>query len=521
MGIFSKNYIIGLDIGAVSLKWARFMRRSGSLILLDFGCKEFSAWLDNDAKEIMLLDALKALSKKFDFKGSKLIVAINCPKTAMRRLTSPKIPIDQLHEVVEVELKNYFPFSVTDSAFDLEVDGEVIENERKKYRLIVATSFGKTLEKHVNLLNKAGLYADAFVPAAYGLEKLFSRLRNKEEFSCLLDIGASASELVIFKNKEMVFSRKIPVGGNDFTRALARELVSEKGRVQISEQEAEEIKRECGLPQSEDNRIVSDKVSSFQVLSMLRPVAEQLASEIVRCLDYYREEVGELRLNYISLLGGGSYLKGLDVFLKGHLGMEVKIFNPLEGLKIKTGLLDDTDNYRRFFAGAIGAALSEGKGINLLPSEIKEAMRHSLKRNAFEIVVLLAACILLVIYFGLNIRLDNLKKSIAATQMEIKGVRLAVEDGLADNLSDKILVNEPHWEDVFKELSNVVPDNVYLNELSVENKAMRLRAVVVSGNIGDTLSGLSASLSKGLFVNAKIIDSSDLTGEFTLECSLD
>ncbi|TBR15495.1 hypothetical protein EPO66_05775, partial [bacterium] len=483
------------------------------LILFNFGCKELPLGIDSAAKEAATLDILRFLTGKFSFRNSKLIVAINCPKTAMRRLTAPLMPMDQLRARIEVELRNYFSFSVDDAVFDLEMGGKINDGEHKKYRLIVATSSEKTLEKHFSLLSKAGLSADAFVPASYGLEKLFVNLYNKEEAICLLDIGASATELVIFKGKEMVFSRKIPVGGDDFTKALSRELATENGRIQISGQEAETIKRECGLPLAEDSKIIDGKVSSFQVLSMLRPVAEQLVSEIVRCFDYYREELGDLELGFISLSGGGSYLKGLDVFLKNNLGIEIRAFDPLKGLKIKSGLLNDNDDLKKFLAVAIGAALSEGKGINLLPSEIKEQRKYNFKRNILEIIISLAVLFLLVVYFGLTIRLNNLKKGIAVTQMEMRGVLAVIEDGLTDNLSGKILADEPYWEDVFKELSNVMPDNVYLKELSVENKIMHISIVVVSGSFEDTLSGLINTLSRGLFKDAKIVNSSEQSRE--------
>jgi Tfp pilus assembly PilM family ATPase len=92
-------------------------------------------------------------------------------------------------------------------------------------------------------------------------------------------------------------------------------LVSDKGKIKLSLEEAERIKREVGIPPEGESKMIDDKILTTQLLSMIRSPLEQLVNEIDRCFDYYREESGGGKIDSLMLFGGGALLKGLQQFL--------------------------------------------------------------------------------------------------------------------------------------------------------------------------------------------------------------
>ena len=112
------------------------------------------------------------------------------------------------------------------------------------------------------------------------LIELYVCKTKKDQAICLVDIGEFYTELIIVRKKTLVFSRKIPITGKDFTKAMTKVLVSDRGKTELSLEQAEKIKCEVGIPPEGESKIIDNVISTTQILSMLRPSLEQLASEI-------------------------------------------------------------------------------------------------------------------------------------------------------------------------------------------------------------------------------------------------
>jgi len=443
------------------------------------------------------------------------------------------MPKGELRDGIKIEARNYFPFSISEALLDFEILGEVVEKGVRKYQVLVATSPKKTINEYLSLLDKVGVKAASFIPVTYALLKFAQTLQSKEEERrCFLDIGSHYTELAIFsascgggKGANLIFSRKIPVAGRDLTKEMTGVLLSDKGRTELSLDEAERIKREVGIPSKDESKIIDDKISTTQILSMLTSPLEQLVSEIERCFDYYREETEGKMVGSLELLGGGASLKGLGGLLSDRLGIEVKLGSPLEGVKIASGVLDVSSSWVHRLVLAIGAALSEGNGINLLPPEIKEETKRTFKRATVQATVTAVSLILVFLYIGMGIKLTNFHKRIAAARRELSSLKPQMKEVEVQHLVDQILLNEPYWEDVLKELSNIIPDGTYLTGLSFEGKLIKMRGVVLSEDREELLSEFIMKLEKGIFRNVKLVRTDKIEGkdanEFELNCGVD
>ncbi len=497
MGLLNKDYIVGLDIGSYSINIALFIKKSESLYLLKAESTKIEA---SNA-----LSSLRNLLKGIPLNNTKFIVSVNCPQTAIGLIKAPYMPLSELKEGLKLEVKNYFPFSIENEFVDFQVTGQIHDKGVKKYAVLVGVSAQKTINSLLSLLAQAGIKPLAFIPVSYALGIAAGlSMPEADGANCFIDIGARFTELVICEGKSIVFSRKIPITGNDFTQGLAVTLSTSSGIITLTVQEAEDVKKESGLPAEGSKEIFAGKISATQVISLLRPLAEELAQEIERCLEYYREEAKGKKIKEVYLSGGGASLKGLPEFLTDKLGVAVNILNPFKNLKTVNHFDSSGVGYPHVFTAAVGAALTGGKGINLMPVEIKEELSRTLKRATIEAITTAVILILAFIYIGINIKVNNLQKRIDVALFEIGSLKPQVKK--AD--MQKILIDEPSWEGVFKDLSNIISDDMFLNEVIMkEDGVLNIKGAINSLDPQKTLSDFMLSLDNGVFSQITLVNS--------------
>ena len=524
--IFRKDYVAGLDIGSSSVKLAQFVETKEGLRLIKADCKEIRLTGEGPAKDEEVISALKHLFKGIDAGKFRIIATVNCPQTALKKITAPSIPKAELNEGIRLEAKNYFPFPVEESLLDFEILRDVTEGGARKYEVAVAVCPVGTVNRYLSILEKAGIKPDSLIPSSYALQKLAEHGCNEEgKTLCFVDIGAFNTELIISKGKSLMFSRRIPVAGSDFTRALTGALVSDRGRLQLSWEEAENIKQEAGIPGAEESRIIGGKISTAQILSMLRSPLEHLAGEIERCFDYYAEETGGSKIDALVLFAGGSCLRGLAGFLSEALGIEVTRGDCLSGLKADREASAQLSAVSQRLDLAVGAALSGAKGINLLPAEIKERAKRVFKRGAFEGAATAVIFTILLTFIGMKIQLNIFFKKVSVTELELLSLNPQLDIIRAQSLAERVLVEEPYWEDVFKELSSLIPAYVYMTDFAMKDNVLTMKGIIDSKDGQQVLTDFMLTLEKGLFNNVKLVESKGLAGrpgiEFELTCWID
>ncbi|MFA5499758.1 MAG: type IV pilus assembly protein PilM [Candidatus Omnitrophota bacterium] len=525
MDIFKKDHLIGLDIGSASAKIAQFTQKEGGLCLVRADLKEFGLTEDAAANEEAMLSALKSLFKGVDIKKSKIIVNVNSMHTAIKRVVAPYMPKTELMAGVKLEAKNYFPFSIDECMLDFEIAGDIVEKGVRKYETMVAVLPQKIVTQYLSLLGKMGIRPDGLICTSYALQKLAVYQSAKEgETKCFVDMGERYTELIITRGKHLMFSRKLPVAGGDFTKAMTEIVISNAGET-LSAGEAEKLKKETGLPSDAELKIMEGKVSATQIMSVLRTPLEQLINEIVRSFDYYREESGGSKVDSVVLFGGGASLAGIIKLLSEELGVEVKLGDPVESINAEKGAVHEAEKNSHRLELAIAAALAGSKGINLLPIEIKEETKRVIKRGTAEAVITTAVTLAVLLCVGMVMKIDNLNKRIVADRMELASLSEQVEQSEAKRLAQTVLSDEPYWEDVFYELGNIMPNEIVMENIKMENRVIVMKGIVNSQDGQQIVADFIVSLEKGLFSGVRLIESKNLTDkpgiEFQISCWVD
>ena len=503
-GSGTDHSVVGLDLGSSSIKLVQLVNQGEGWKLVRAVLREISHSGDSSSEEKERVAALHEVFKGIPLKKSRVIVAIDSPETDMKIFAVPPMPKQELREALSFEAKQKFPFPIENSVIDFE-EGPASKSD-KKHRALVALCPKKTINEILSLLKQAGVKPVSLLPSARSVQNLVSASWGAEGLRSALEIGHAQSEFLIFNKKQLVFCRKIPLGGRDFTKSMLGVFASDRGKVELSWVEAETLKRQVGLSLEGAGTISNEKVSASQLYSMLRSPLEQLANEIERCIDYYHEDSGGERVQSLILFGGGAYLKGLPAFFSQSLGLEVKLGNPLEGIKMEAQIVIPEQGFSHF-AAALGATLSFGRGLNLLPPEIKEEAKRTLRRATLQSVLAGTFLILVFIYIGFNIHLKNLEKRIAVAQMEISSLQFDLGEIEKQRWAQAASAEEPYWEDIFKELSNQIPPGVALTEFVLDKDARKivLQGLIRTAEREAVLSSLIQNLEHGIFKDVKLI----------------
>jgi type IV pilus assembly protein PilM len=133
----------------------------------------------------------------------------------------------------------------------------------------------------------------------------------------LLNIGASITNIVVGRGGTPLFTRDVPIGGNQYTDTLQKEL-------DLSYQDAEKLKQGQEV----------DSITQEQKLSHLRSVSEILMLEIQKTFDSFRQTSAAENAQQIYLAGGTAKLEGLVEQLKMEFSVPVEIIDPFRKVKV-------------------------------------------------------------------------------------------------------------------------------------------------------------------------------------------
>ncbi|HTV06381.1 MAG TPA: cell division protein FtsA [Acidobacteriaceae bacterium] len=186
---------------------------------------------------------------------------------------------------------------------------------RLEVNLHISTCSASAIQSVVTCANKAGLEVTESVFEGIAAAEATISADERELGVCLIDVGASSTELVVFFEGSVAHTSVIPIGGDHFTNDLAVGL-------HVTPPEAEWIKCEYG------NAVVTSvpQVNEIELRGMPgfepRTVRQRLVSEILepRARELFHMLRDNLRQGgVLEALGAGCVLTGGGARLPGLL----------------------------------------------------------------------------------------------------------------------------------------------------------------------------------------------------------
>jgi len=324
-----EKFSIGLDIGTQSIKCVK-LKINNSVELVSFDVEESQ------------LDPTDVLKKIKNSQNADLVNISFCgSSTVIRYVNFMRMSKQELRQALKFEAQKHIPFSLN----EVHMDAEILKNDLpdNKMLVLIAALKKELMQQRIKILENTGLRANIVDIDSLTLVNSFNYNNPKVEVPenksiCLLNIGATISNVSILDNGIPRLSRDIHTAGANFTKKLMDIF-------ELDFKAAEELKLKPGAEQA-------DKVKAG-----IESVLTNLAGEIRTSFDYY-ESQHTSSVSKIFLSGGTSKASGLPEMLSGLLGIPVETWDPFKQIKI-SGQIDNEKltKYSGQFNVAVGLAL--------------------------------------------------------------------------------------------------------------------------------------------------------------------
>ena len=420
--------IIGIDISERSVKVVWFSKDD----VLNTAMGELPVALSGDKWFMAVRNAIRKILKEHKVKGRKANCAISGSFVFFRQVKLPRMEGEELKKTIRWEIKKFLPVSGDNVVVDFVVLREITERGVSKEELLIAGMKRANFSKLISSLRNSGIKPLKVDVVPFSLLNAFLETKYSNDTTVLVDIGASETNIAVVREKSLLFTRQVEIGGGSFTKALSDNF-------SLSSQEAERLKKEKDLFSSESREF-----------PVIRPVLEHLQRELERSFNYFTAQSGEY-VSRILVSGGGGKVKGLDAYLSEKIGLPVKII----------------EQPAPQFVTAAGAAFSRTDGINLLCPRIETGRKLKLPiKNTFVMGALglvLIYSVLLGTKAYLRKRLQNEKSQLSASEPLIQKARRTIV------LRELTEGRSPCLE-ILQELRSLIPENVWTTELRFHKK---------------------------------------------------
>ena len=130
---------------------------------------------------------------------------------------------EELAESIQWEAEQYIPFPMTDVNIDFQILGEDTEGQGQIDVMLVAVK-KDVINDYTNVLNEAGLNPVVVDVDNFALENMMeiNYVMSPDENLVMVNIGASITSISVIVGGLTVFTRSIPMGGNQFTEEIQR-----------------------------------------------------------------------------------------------------------------------------------------------------------------------------------------------------------------------------------------------------------------------------------------------------------
>jgi type IV pilus assembly protein PilM len=433
----------------------------------------------------IVIETLRSLVSEVGLKTKKVNLTVSAPGIHIKHISIPSLPKTELKEAVRWEIKDSLPFPVETAQIDFHILSEYVEDNVKKLDVITVACPKELVDRTLSIVKGAGLqpaHLDVGPFALWNILLSFDQIK-KEETVALIDMGAEKTGIYLFKDRTLQFTREVTPAGADITKAII-EGIGSSGSPELLYEQAEKIKGETGIPSESYQEKGSESSPSLSKIAFLvRPVMEKLVAEIERSLEYFRNLFNAEKIDGVLLTGGSANLKNMVSYLSKELRLPVEHFNPLKKIlydpkNVDAQLLDQLGSS---FAIAAGIALPEPKRIELLPTQ--EPFLS--KVRAGKLIPVLPPLIILLLFLGviwyMSGQVTDLQK-----ERDIKMAKIAMSEEVQAKLKllkerdlqvkEKLsqfpssMVIPVPYRNILKEVSYILPDNVTLTLLSVQQK---------------------------------------------------
>lgn len=330
--------MLGIDIGNYSVKVAVSKKNGRKSVIERVAMQPLPAEMRGGVADVTTLQQITSqLLKQLKIKDTKVALSIPTSSAILKTLTVDSgLSGDLLEGEVQMELVNFVPFPLEQVYSDFVSLGK-LKDDKSRQEVFVAASRKDIVDKLANSVNVKSIKEKQVDIAAFSVGQLIEQMHGKDGSAYgVIDIGYRSTNIYVYKDGQMLFSRDQQVGGNHLTEAIA-------DAAGLDMEQAEEMKL------NNINGVPSSVLESYYDL---------ISEQAMLALEFFSSNNNEA-LEKLYLTGGGSKVDGLADALVENLPGRQFINLPL-GERVKS---------QRFLRGVtqedVGVFMATATGLSM------------------------------------------------------------------------------------------------------------------------------------------------------------
>jgi type IV pilus assembly protein PilM len=301
----------GLDIGTTALRVVQ-MRGGKVKTLVTYGSLDIDPKIsrsDSNADQQKLGQAIKQLITQAGISSSNVAVGLPSQKVFMTVVDIERLTPQELEKTIKIQADSLIPTPLSESKLDWAMLGDS-PKEPSKVELLLASVSNDFVEKRLDLLESLGLNVIAFEPESLAISRSLLAPGTMPPH-LILDMGDSATDLIVTINDAPRLIRSIPTGTDTLIKAAMQNLG-------IDEKQAKQFVFKFGMSQ--------DKLEG-QIYGAISGSVELLVSEIEKSIKFFNTRYPNSAIERVIMTGGASTLPEFPLYVANKFGLNVDIGN--------------------------------------------------------------------------------------------------------------------------------------------------------------------------------------------------
>ena len=462
--IIQRKKLFAIDISPGSIKVLEFEKKKDIYKLKNIGEEEIpsSTFIAGIIRQpAVVVEKLKIILEKKNPKKIKTnfaVVIMPDDQIYSQVVSIPKVEKKKIYEALLFQLPNLIPMKEDDIYWTY----DILSEEGEMYDIVVTAVIKESADSFIETLKQVKIVPLAFESRAQSALRAIT-LGNKEEGEyILLDIEKSVTSIAINKKDAIQFSTSFYFGLNQILKTIGEYK-------KINDAEIQEYLQKDGI-ETKDEELQKHIDSLF----------EQVIQELTKAINFY----GEDKISKIYLYGETATVKG--VLEKIQKSTKVPIEKAKSNIRIYP--IPQWEKHEQIspYIPLVGAELinkiEKNIYINLLPQKEKsKAIRNyflnfsltTLKLLILNLIFL--SFVFVFLYYTNTQDISNINSEISIYQSQLKNPKYkgvgSTIDTINTNLSSlqKIYSGQYQWSYVVSQIANLLPPNVHLTNLTIEN----------------------------------------------------
>ncbi|RJX31792.1 MAG: pilus assembly protein PilM [Oxalobacter sp.] len=319
--------MVGLDISTSGVRLVELSRNDKGDYTLECYASETlprGAITDGNIDNIdNVAEAVRRVWRKSGTSARAVVLGMPSGAVITRKiLLRAGLTEDEMEAQVESEASQYIPFALDEVNLDFDVIGPS-PGSGDDVEVMLAAARREKVEDRVAVAEAAGLkpmVMDIDMHAARAavarVMLLGSPAADRGQVVALFRIGAQTANFAVLVDRETVYEREQPIGGNQLTQDIVRAYG-------MSFEEAELKKRSGDLPGDYEQNV-------------LLPFMESIAQEVTRAIQFFFTSSHHTRVDHIFLAGGTAILHGLDEIVASRTRVKTSVVNTFRGMRLSS-----------------------------------------------------------------------------------------------------------------------------------------------------------------------------------------